>query len=318
VKKNLGELKHLGVRSIWESEARDFTPWLAEHIAALDVVLGTELEVTSTEVPVGDFSVDIHAKDLSTGRDVVIENQFGQTDHDHLGKLLTYASGVDAAILVWIAESIRDEHRQALEWLNERTDTDTMIFAIVLEVLQIDDSAPAYNFKPIVFPNKWQKITHSSGSSSPSPRAQAYQQFFQKLIDELREVHKFTGQRVALLQSWTIFSSGFSGVGYGASFALGGRGRVEINFGRSDMEANKAVFDWLADRREAIESQFGSKLEWERLDDKQSSRIAFYKPGSIDDPEEKLFNTKKWMIDNLLLFKKVFGPFLKQYFKPEG
>ena len=228
MKTSLGELKRLSPRDVWPSEARDFTPWLAEHMDRLGEVLGMDLEVSAMEAPVGEFSVDMRAKDLATGLEVVIENQYGATDHDHLGKLLTYASGVDASALVWIAESVRDEHRQALEWLNERTDTGTMLFAIVLEVLQIDQSAPACNLRPVVFPNKWQKTTREKDRSLTSPRGEAYRQFFQTLVDELRDAHRFTGARVAFPQSWASFASGVSGISFGASFASGGRARVDI------------------------------------------------------------------------------------------
>ena len=214
-------------------------------------------------------------------------------------------------------KSFRDEHRQTLEWLNERTDTDTLLFAIVLEVLQIDDSAPAYNFKPVVFPNKWQKTTHG-GNPPPSPRAQAYQQFFQSLIDELREIHKFTGSRVAIPQSWYSFSSGMTGISYSASFALGGRIRVELTMANSEAGENKSMFDWLSKRRQTIEAEFGHSMEWERLDEKKSSRIAIYRSGAIDNSEETLLDIRKWIVDNLLSFKKIFGPLIKEYARRES
>ena len=215
MKEKLGTLRAVEVKSVWPSEAKDFTPWLAANIGVLGDLLGMELEVVQVEAPVGDFSVDILAKDLSTGTMVIVENQFGPTDHDHLGKMLTYSSGFDANALVWIAESIRDEHRQALEWLNDRTDENTSAFAIELEVVRINDSPPAPNLKAIVVPNKWQKAAHAAGASGPSEKGQLYRDYFQKLIDELRERHHFTGARAAMPQNWYSFASGFSGITYG-------------------------------------------------------------------------------------------------------
>ena len=304
----LGELERMDLRSVWKNEAYDFTPWLAENIDRLGDSLGLELELVEQEKNVGNFALDLLARDLGSGRDVVIENQFSQTDHDHLGKLLTYAGGVDAGTVIWLAEKVRDEHRQALDWLNQRTDSETQFFAVVVEVLRIGESLPALQFRPVVFPNEWQKTRRQTSRRTASKRGEAYREFFQGLIDRLREEHRFTGARIAQPQNWYSFASGNSSATYGASFALGGRARVDAYLDSGDADETKEMFGSLAAERDAIESEYGASLEWERLDEKRASRIAAYRPGSINDDPETLTEIADWMIDNLLRMKAVLGP----------
>ncbi|OGG03052.1 MAG: hypothetical protein A3F83_07025 [Candidatus Glassbacteria bacterium RIFCSPLOWO2_12_FULL_58_11] len=310
---NFGQLKKIDLRKVWAHEASNFTPWLAKNIKALGESLGMELELQKQEASVGDFSLDLLAQDLGTGSLVIIENQLTETDHNHLGKLLTYTGGFDARVIIWIAESIRDEHRQALEWLNQNTGSNISFFGVVIEVVQIDDSKPAYNFKPIVYPNEWRKRQRLPGGYQTSPRAENYRKFFQQLLDELREKHRFTGARKGQPQSWYAFSSGVSGIGYSVSFTLGNRVRTELYIDTGDKEENKSLFDWLLKDSDAIEAEYGSKFEWDRLDEKQACRIAIYREGSIEGDTQALDSIRLWAIENLMKFKSVFGLRIKKY-----
>jgi hypothetical protein len=293
---------------MWPKEAGYFTPWLAEHLSALGEALGIDLELQAREAPVGDFSLDLLARDLGRNRPVIIENQLEPTNHDHLGKLLTYAAGYDASVVVWVAQEMREEHRQTLDWLNQHTDESIDFFGVIVEVFQIDDSRPAYNFKLIASPNEWRKRNVSSTSVPASERGEAYRAFFQDLIDRLREKHKFTGARIGQRQNWYSFSSGVAGFTYGANFPQGDKVRGELYIDRGDGDLNKLTFDALVADKAVIESQFGEPLSWERLDERRASRVSVYRTGSIDDDPAVLADIREWMIERLLRMKKVFGP----------
>jgi hypothetical protein len=306
----LGTLTRVDARCVWTHEAHNFTPWLADNLDALGAALGLDLELTGTEAPCGDFALDILARDLTDRRTVIIENQLSATDHDHLGKLLTYAAGHDAGTIVWVAPQFRDEHRQALDWLNQRTDAATRFFAVAVEVLRIDNSKPAVQFQLVAAPNDWQK--QHVGTPSTSAKGEAYRAFYQPLIDELREKHKFTTAKTAPPMNWVAFGSGISGIQYAASFSLGEQVRAEFYIDRGDAAVNKAIFDALRTHSTELALSFPEAISWERLDGKQASRVAVYKPGAIDRPAEELADIRTWLIDRLLRMKQVFGPRLKE------
>ena len=313
---NLGNIQPVSLREVWPNEARDFTPWLAENIDKLGNALGLDLEVQSAEAPVGSFSLDILARDLGGNRPVIIENQLEPTNHDHLGKLLTYAAGYDAYAVVWLTREFRDEHRQALDWLNQRTGENTEFFGVVVEAWRIDDSRPAPHFNLVVTPNDWQKQSFSSvrqggGDGNASERGERYRQFFQNLMDILRE-QQFTNARKGVAQSWYSFSSGFSGISYIASFNRGRIASVEISVDRDDREWNKDLSDRLLKRKDALETALNEALEWDLLESRRACRIAVRRPGSIDDDPDALAEVQQWMVEHLLNFKRVFGPHLEE------
>jgi len=160
----LGVLEEIPINKVFENE-RDFSDWLKDNIALLSQKLHLEFDELQREYPIGNFRVDIFGKEISTNSMVIIENQFSKTDHDHLGKILTYASGVDAKIIIWIAEKFTDEHKQALTWLNENTPEDIGFFGIELKVVKIENSMPAVDFDVVVAPNQWVKISRNPQTS---------------------------------------------------------------------------------------------------------------------------------------------------------
>ena len=307
----LSDIQNVDLREVWPNEAADFTPWLAENISKLGEVLGLELELRATEVPVGPYFLDLLAHDLGSDRPVIIENQLETTNHDHLGKLLTYASGYDAHVAVWIAKEFRDEHRQALDWLNQRSDENTEFFGVVIEVWKIDDSRPAPHFKLVATPNDWRKgkVT-SKQEGATSKRGEACRVFNQGLIDRLVKEHKFAETTNKPAQRWCYFDSGFSGIRYGSNFYIQEKeAKVELYL-TGDKDRNEMLFDKLREDQEAIESELHEQLEWKTYKGK-SFLMAVTRPGTITDSEETLKEIQDWMIEKLLKFKEVFGPRLK-------
>lgn len=309
----LGKLARVDPRSVWPNEARDFTPWLVENIGLLGETLGLELEVAQSEAEVGDFSLDVLARDLGRGGVVVIENQLEATDHSHLGQLITYAAGREANVVIWVAREFREPHRQALDWLNRGDDATTEYFGVVLELLQVDGSKPAVNFRLAASPNNWSRTSkRRTNGEEVSGKRQSYLEFFQALIDELRDKHRFTNARAGQAQNWYSFASGVRGFQYGMSFAQGGELRAEVYIDRQDAAWNTAAFERLFDERAAIENEFGESLRWERLESKRACRVACYASGSIADSADVLEQHRKWAVERLLRIKRVIGPRLAQ------
>ena len=153
----LSRIRKIVPRTVWPDEARNFTPWLEKNIAELSVALGIPLESKGTEVSAGTRSIDILATDTDTGQLVIIENQFGKSDGDHLSRLLIYASDKNAYVIIWIAEEFDDEHWLTLKWLNRRTESGTKFFGVVIELLKIDDSPPAPHFRVVIAPDDWRQ-----------------------------------------------------------------------------------------------------------------------------------------------------------------
>lgn len=299
---DLGSIEQVDLREVWRHEAQNFTPWLAENLDKLSEALGLDLELQYAEAAVGSFSLDVLAHDLGSNRPVIIENQLEVTNHDHLGKLLTYAAGYDAYAVVWLTREFRDEHRQALDWLNQRTDEETQFFGVVVEAWKIDSSRPAPHFRLVAFPNDWQKHTAMTArggrSENVSETRERYREFFQGLTDTMRDEHGFTNVRSVRGKNYASFGSGFPRIRYAAVFRRGGNAGIEI-WGR------KRNLSALFAQRETIELAIGETLNWD-------GNVAAYRDGTIDDDPESLEEIQEWMVERLLAFKRVFTPHLQE------
>ena len=308
---NLAKIERVDLREAWPNEARDFTPWLAKNIGELGGALGMDLELQQTEASVGGYSLDVLATDLNQNRPVIIENQLEATNHDHLGKLLTYAAGYDANVIIWLTREFRDEHRQALDWLNQRTGEDTQFFGVVVELWRIGDSLPAPHFKAVATPNDWRKknITQIRNDASASSESdQRYFSFFRSLFDRLRREDFAVPRNIPRRYSSFQVHDGLAS--FGANFPGRGLARVEISIYTGDPDWNYLLLQGLEAYKDEIEEELGT-LEWRRMP--KSCRISLDRPESaIEDSDDDGSNIQDWMVDTLIKFKSVFGPKLEE------
>lgn len=308
-----GEIENVPMNKIWQHEERDFTPWLAQNIDKLGEALGgLQLQVEQTEIYAGNFQLDILAKEISTNKVVVIENQIYKTDHKHLGQLITYASFFKAEIIIWVSQEITEEHRSAIDWLNSSTNDKLEFYAIEANIIKIGDSKPALNFRLKAFPNEWIKSSGNTPTTATTETAELYREFFQKLLEELREKHRFTNARTGQPQSWYSFTSGVKGCIYGCSFARGSKVRAEVYIDTPIQEINKEILLTFEQQKSQLIHEFGEELQFELLPTKRASRIAVYRDGDIWTDTQTLEEIKNWFIEKMLKFKQVFGEKLKQ------
>ena len=306
----LGSIENVDPRSIWPDEAGDFTPWLAEHADLLGKALGMDLEIEQREAPVGAFSLDLLGREVGSDRVVIVENQLGRTDHGHLGQLLAYAAGLDAKIVVWISPEVRDEHREAVHWLNEQTTDAVAFFAVELEVWKIGESLPAPRFNVVAQPSDFQRVLTREKTPALTTQQANYQRFYRELLTLLHQEHP----------GFTNTLPNKIGIGQGRNFASGAKGchvgawfsdnefRVETWIGTFDKQTNKMIFDDLYEQRAAIEDEIGSSLTWERKNNTKGSRITWRRPGSIKYSDEQLDELKRWAVDLLPKFRDAFAP----------
>lgn len=272
--KQLGKLEKIeDLRSIWKHEAKDFTPWLAEeeNLSMLSEAIGIDIVLEEQESTVGEFSVDIFATEESTGRKIIIENQLEDTNHDHLGKIITYASGKDAEVIIWIVKRARDEHKQAIEWLNNHTDDKCAFFLIEIELWRIGKSEPAVKFNIVERPNDWAKSMKKSSSLTQGGAQKL--NFWQQFIEYNQANNGVYAKSTPTSDAWIGKSiKGIPATNVNLVITKDNC-RIEAYINSGNQEKNKSIFDALITQKDAIEQEYGSSLTWQRLDDKVTCRI---------------------------------------------
>jgi len=308
---DLARFQRVELREVWPHEARDFTPWLAENIAELGQALGLELEVEAQEKQIGQFRLDLLAREVHGCRTVVIENQLDETDSGHLGALLTYAGGCDAQIAVWVAKDFRDEHRQALDWLNRCSSGSTEFFGVAVELWTIDDSRPAPCFRVAAAPDRWRK--RGVRTEEPSETELRYREFFESLNRRLQH-EGFERSIKTSYPHWFSTPTGHRlGLYYSVSFNYRRNiVRVFLELYMKEAAANKWIFDRISERKDAIEKEFGEFLTWDRTDRYTVSSVAIQRSGRIDDTPQQLEQTANWIIDCMTAFRRCFQPHLDE------
>lgn len=301
----LGKLQEItDLRSVWKNEATDFTPWLIKesNITLLGNVLGMDLTVDDSEVPVGDFKADIVAKETGTERIVVIENQLEDTNHDHLGKLLVYAAGCTASTIVWIVRHAREEHRAAIEWLNENTNQHIGFFLIEVKLYKINDSAPAVKFEVIEKPNDWAREMRHSDTRTPIQQLRYdYWSAFNDYAFRNADFSKQFNKRKPSQDLWMSLSIGSSVCNIELDIITS---QDEIRAGLHLYEADN-LYQTLFQHRKEIEQNFKSGLDWLELPGKKTSRILVKKDAVLSNKTnwQTYFD---WMIRNALSMKQIF------------
>ncbi len=280
---NIGKLTEVDVRELWKHEQYDFSNWLAkeENLEYLNDIIGLTLTDVDKEVYVGPYRCDIVAKDETSGITVIIENQLEGTNHDHLGKIITYASGLNAKVMIWIVKEAKEEHRAAIEWLNNNTNNDVNFFLIEIHAYKIGNSDPAPKFEVVEKPNDFVKRSKVKSDDSDLNKSQGerlafWEQFNQVVIARGKPFNL----RKATTDHWYEVAMGTSDA-HIAIDLVNKDGRIVVECYISD---NKDLFDTFSDHKEEIESALGFELIWDRLDGKKASRIKYRIEGlNFDD-----------------------------------
>ncbi len=303
----LDSLEKVDVRTIWEREDKEFTPWLAreENIALLGKTIGFELEVQEEEVSVGPFRADILCRDTVSAEMVIIENQLEKTDHTHLGQTLTYAAGLDAVTIIWIALRFVEEHRAALDWLNRITHEKIRFFGIEIEAWKIGDSLPAVKFNIVAKPNDWSKTVKDT-----SAKAKSLTERQKVLLAFWTQFGAFLEQKETRFNPPTPYQVNWVGWGIGRT---GTSLEVVVNANEINVRIfldggrHPTWFHKLQDEKDKIEAELGFKLLWEEKKGFKASYLTIRKKINTHSNEDWI-PAFTWLLEHMEVMDRVFRP----------
>lgn len=305
----VGKIVIVKLREVWKHEEKDFTIWLKDNIDVLNDVIDMSLSSVETKQSAGTFKVDLVAEDDEKNM-VIIENQLGKTDHDHLGKLITYLTALEANAAIWIVSEPRPEHITAINWLNESTSAS--FYLIKLEALRIGESEPAPLLTLIVGPSEESREIGDI-KKEKAERYKVRKHFWTDLLNKAKETTQLHANISPGEYSWVGTGAGIAGLTFQYTIKKN-EGTIElyIDRGQELKKENKAIFDKLYGNKEVIEKEFGDSLEWQRLDDRRASRIKkTINIGGYSD-EEKWPRLQEIMINYMVRFEKEIRPFINK------
>lgn len=305
----IGKLKEVDIRELWKHEQYDFSDWLSkkDNIENLNEILGLTLVDISKETYVGAYRCDLFAKDETTGTKVIVENQLEISNHDHLGKIITYASGLDAKVVVWIVKEAREEHRSAIEWLNNNTNNKVGFFLIEIHAYKIGDSDPAPMFQIVEQPNDFIKNNKSFSKDESMNKSQSQRlEFWNQFNDVIIERGKPFNVRKATTDHWYDVAIGRSD----AHISITLVNRDSLIGVALYMPDNKDLYDKVVQKKEIIEEELGFTLSWERLDNYKASQIIYRIDGLNFDNHENYNSLMNQVIDKVIKMRDVFRKYI--------
>lgn len=306
---NLSKLEEIkDLRTVWPHEALDFTPWLSQddNITLLADSIGIDITVDETESSVGDFNVDIFASETGTDRKIIIENQLEDTNHDHLGKLITYASGKSADIVIWVVKHAREEHIAAIEWLNNHTDDSVGFFLCEIKLYRIGNSEPAVKFEVIEKPNDWTKEIKKSESINETQQLRYdYWVAFEDYAFKNPTFAKNFKKRKPSKNHWLNFSIGSSACHIAVS-QIKQRNELDVELYISD---DTELYNSLYENKTDIELTSGLSFDWRELPDRKASRIVLEKSVQLEN-KNAWGSQFEWLIDVMVKMKTTFSKYI--------
>ena len=305
----IGKIKRVPLREVWRHEARDFTTWLQVNIDILGDAIDMELSNVEREQSTGNFNVDLVAEDAS-GDTVIIENQLQKSDHDHLGKLITYLAASEAKAAVWIVAEARAEHVAAVSWLNQSPQNN--FYIVKLEAIKIESSDPAALLTLIVGPSEEGKqIGRSKGEHAE--RHDLRYSFWTQLLDRAKDKTHLHSGISANHYNWIGQSAGRNGISYNYSIRQNDT-KVElyIDLGKDTEEENRKIFNQFLEKKEQIEEVFEGLLGWDDMEGRRAYRIFNnITDGGYRAPEEKWPKIHDAMIEQMMRLDKALTPHVK-------